>query len=357
MADSSDRRNFLRRARNAFAEAAGRKLPDLSQGEKAKSVAPLVTTMTRRAMATDFELRYPVDCGDPEAALQALEALDALEERLSFFRLQSEISRINLLASEAPVAIEDDLFELLSEMMRLSEETEGAWDITSAPLWQLWGFAKRRGGVPSEGEIEDALKLVGRHLVELDAKRKTIRFKLPGMKINLGGVGKGYALDRCGKMLVDSGMNHFLLHGGRSSILARGDGEGAKASTESKGWAIGVVDPRRPNRRIGEILLKNGAIGSSGSQFQSFRHEGKKYGHIIDPRTGRPANQTEAVTVLAPTATLADALSTAFFVLGAEKTAEYVKKRPEIGVAMFPAGVRSEEMLRWNIADGVFVGR
>jgi thiamine biosynthesis lipoprotein len=176
----------------------------------------------------------------------------------------------------------------------------------------------------------------------------------------LGGIGKGYALDRCAEKLIGGGMEHFLLHGGQSSILAHGaDLTCAKGDSPifadtkigtvpkdatSNFWTIGIPHPWKTSRRIAEIHLRNRAIGTSSSQFQSFRHKGKLYGHIIDPRTGRPAEGVLSATVVASSSALADALSTAFYVLGVEKSLAYAQAHPEIATVLLTPSSRGENV-------------
>jgi FAD:protein FMN transferase len=292
----------------------------------------------RAAMACQFEVRFPADAGEEAlaAALRAMELLDPLERRLSFFRPDSELSRINLLAAERPVAVEPDLFALLQLAVELSAETGGAFDITSAPLWELWGFARRAGGIPAEPQIAEALERVGSRFVRLDPANRSVAFTRPGVRLNLGSLGKGFALDRLAEQLAEAGLRDFLLHGGQSSVLARGAAPGDAAATQnqSPGWVVGVPDPRAPKRRIAEICLRDKALGTSSAQFQSFRHEGKRYGHVLDPRSGRPAEGVLSATAVAPSAVLADALSTAFYILGPEASWQYCRRHPEVGMLL-----------------------
>jgi FAD:protein FMN transferase len=320
-------------------------------------------------MAAEFEVCFPAACRDgDDLAIEALDLVESLEEQLSYFRPASDVSRINRLAADEPVGVGPELFELLSLAMRLHAETDGAYDITSARLWELWGFARRQGRVPSEAEVADACRCVGGHLLELDPTNHTVRFRKPGVQINLASIGKGYALDRCAQLLLRSGMNDFLLHGGQSSVLARGSphgdspGEDCPSSRDSEngtvplgtpsgpngphprplsqrergecGWQVGVRDPRRPDQRLAVVLLNNRALGTSGSQFQSFRHKGQRLGHILDPRSGRPAQGVVSATVTAPSAALADALSTAFYVMGPELARAYCESHPGIGMIL-----------------------
>lgn len=313
----------------------------------------------RQAMAARFEIFFNVgQYGQAvEAALEALDEVDRLEERLSFFRPASQLSAVNLLAGEGPVTVEPALFELLQFAVALSRETDGAFDITSTPLWEAWGFSRRQGRIPADGEIAAARANVGSHLVELDPQRRTVRFRQPGVRLNLGSIGKGFALDRCAEILAARGIDDFLVHGGMSSILARGAQLSTLAGTPAEvpadtavappaeppdgSWIVGIRHPLRPDRRLAELQVSNQALGTSGSQAQSFWHEGKRYGHILDPRSGRPALGVFSTTVLAPTALLADALSTAFYVMPHEAVLDYCGRHPEVAAILLrPARCR-----------------
>jgi FAD:protein FMN transferase len=302
----------------------------------------LLIRVSRRAMACEFEVCFPAaKCENgTDFALEALDRVETLEDELSYFRAGSEISRINLLAAEMPVEIEPALFGLLSLAMRLYEETGGAYDITSVPLWEAWGFARRAGEIPSDAQLAEARSRVGGHLLELDPTRRTVRFRRPGMKISVASIGKGHALDVCGERLAELGMADFLLHGGQSSVLGRGTS--IAAADGSQPWEVGLPDPRQAGHRLAVVRLRNRALGTSGGQFQSFRHEGRRYGHILDPRTGRPADGVLSATVVAPTAAMADALSTAFYVLGPEPSLAYCERHAEIGMVMLCADDRGQ---------------
>jgi FAD:protein FMN transferase len=330
-------------------------------------------------MAGEFEvcLNAGQYASGAEVAFAALDLLGPLEEQMSVFRPESEISRINLLAAEQPVEVEPRLFGLLEWAMQLHRETHGAYDITAGPLWEAWGFARRAGAVPSAEQLAEARSRVGGHFVELDSQHRTIRFLRPGVKINLGSIGKGYAVDRCAERMRAAGIGDFLLHGGRSSVLARGsrglgqvgclpgrpDGQSAVqpdcpsapqcnaagpslAPLAAPGWTVGIRDPLHPDRRLGAVCLRDRALGTSGSQFQSFRHQGRRYGHILDPRTGWPAEGVLSATVLAPTASAADALSTAFFVLGPRAALEYCRHHSHIAAVLV---CPSERAPGWEI--------
>ncbi len=298
----------------------------------------LLIHVSRRAMASEFEVRFPAERypQGTQAALDALDRVESLEGRLSFFRPDSELSRVNREAAQRLVAVSPALFELLQTAAALSAETEGAYDVTSAPLWEAWGFARRAGEIPSDAAIAEARSRVGVEWLELDPEQRTVRFRKPGVQINLGSIGKGYALDVCAEHLASQGVNDFLLHGGQSSVLARGFPMPGDATASP--WEIGVGHPRRPQQRLGVVRLRDRALGTSSTQFQSFRHRGRRYGHILDPRTGQPAEGVLAATVVARTAAMADALSTAFFVMGAERSMDYCRAHPEIGAILICPG-------------------
>jgi len=296
-------------------------------------MSDLLIHVSRRAMACEFEVRFPAArCPrGTQLALEALDRVESLESQLSYFRPESEISRINRMAAQGPVELSEPLFDALAWAVRLSEETAGAYDITATPLWEAWGFARRAGQIPTDEQLAEAHRHVGRHLVELDPTRHTIRFREPGVRISLGSFGKGYALDVCAEHLLASGMTDFLLHGGQSSVLAHGGGADSQEGEPQHGWEIGLRDPSQSGRRLGFVRLGNRALGTSGGQFQSFRHQGRRYGHILDPRSGQPAEGVLSATVVAPTAAMADALSTAFYVMGPAPAMDYCRSRPELG--------------------------
>jgi thiamine biosynthesis lipoprotein len=343
MKRKSSRRDFLkgRSAADAMADAVRQSLPDDAPLVAADpgAVSPYLVQIGRWAMACQFEVRLPATRQDhgTQAALQALDLIDALEDQLSVFRETSEICHINRTAGDRPVEVEPRLFELLQLAVRLYDETGGAFDLTSNPLWEVWGFARRAGRVPNEDELADALQRVGTRWIGLDPEHKTIRFLKPGVRLNLGSIGKGYALDRSAETLLAAGLKNFLVHSSGSSVLVHGfegPAEEVSASGRCRGWAVGLRHPLRPDQRLGEIQLRDRALSTSGSRAQSFVHQGRRYGHILDPRTGQPAADVVSATALAPTAAMADALSTAFYVMGADRAIEYCGSRPEIGVLM-----------------------
>ena len=299
----------------------------------------LLIHVSRRAMACEFEVRFPAGRYEhgTQFALEALDRVEALEKQISYFQPASELSRINLLAADEIVEVTPALFELLSLAMTLYDATGGAYDITSSPLSEAWGFARRSGEIPSESQLAEARSRVGGRLVELDPVRRTIHFRKPGVRIDLGSIGKGHALDVCAEQLRASNMDSFLLHGGQSSVLAQGvpsPNPREQERSRPQSWEIGIRHPRQPGRRLGAVRLHDRALGTSGGQFQSFRHRGRRYGHILDPRSGQPAEGVLSTTVVTPTAALADALSTAFHVMGPSESLGYCRSETEIGAVL-----------------------
>jgi thiamine biosynthesis lipoprotein len=327
----------------------------------------------REAMACQFDIlfcarRYPQGA---EAAIAALDLVQAIEAQLTVYRETSELVAINRRAEQGPIVVEPQLFELLERAAALSKTTRGAFDITSGPLTKVWGFYRRQGTMPTPAAIEESLALVGIDGLRLDPLARTAALVHRGMELNLGAIGKGYALDQAATLLSSHGIDDFLIHGGNSSVLARGDRqpsdgpnanepgnlpadpagtteqvhhEGSPNGMTPRGWSIALRHPLRPDVRLAEFRLLNQALGTSGSGTQFFHHQGKRYGHVIDPRTGWPADRVLSATVIAPTAEQADALSTALYVLGLDEAQELCGERPDIGALVVTAAAKAGQI-------------
>lgn len=341
MADTprTNRRDFLqgKAAAQALADVVQSTLPPVELPAPQVSDQSYLVHLTRRAMACQFEVF--LNAGEHDrataVALQSLDIVEQLESQLTVYRDTSEISRINRLAAAAPVEVEPRLFRLLTRAKQISLETCGAYDVTAGPLSKVWGFTRRAGVIPDGAVLDEARARVGSRHIELDGERCTIRFLQPGIELNLGSIGKGYALDRAAELFEAAAVGSYLLHGGNSSVLARGSGP------DRDGWLVGVRNPLKPDRRLGEIWLRNRALATSGSGTQFFMHEGRRYGHILDPRTGWPAAATLSATVIAHTAADADALSTAFYVLGPDGARQYCDEHPDVGALLLCPGKRT----------------
>jgi thiamine biosynthesis lipoprotein len=353
--EKSSRRDFLagtgaRQALASFAAVPAVEPPVTS--EPASRPAPPLLHVSREAMACEFAIffdpvRYP---SGADVSVAALDLVTALEDQLTVYRETSEVSRLNTIASFRPVAVEAGLFRLFELAQRLSVQTKGAFDITAGQLSKTWGFYRRQGRMPGPEEIAEALATVGYEHLALNAEQQTARFQKPGMEINLGAIGKGYALDQAADLLQEKGLNDCLLHGGNSSVLARGNRQG-----DSGGWTVALKHPLKPHERLGEFTLHHQALGTSGSGSQYFHHAGKRYGHIVDPRTGWPADQILSSTVIAPTAAESDALATALYVMTLEEAAKFLQHRPDVSALLVTHGKHAGEieLQRFNLDNNL----
>ncbi|MDB5388852.1 MAG: apbE 3 [Planctomycetaceae bacterium] len=333
----------LAEAGDAFAEEIG----ETGEPTQAPAAGPTIR-LSKTAMACDFEvILNPGAASQLNAASSALELIDKLEDQLSVYRPTTELSRLNQLASQVFVEVEPRLFELLELARRISGETRGGFDITAGPLIALWRRCKAEHRLPTAEELESARQVVGIQQVEFDTAAHSIHFPIAGMEFNLGSIGKGYALDRAAELLIPEGVDEFLLHGGKSSLLGRGGHNGFS------GWPIGIANPLFPEKTLATILLEDAGLSTSGSNIQYFRLEGRRFGHILDPRTGWPCEGLASVTVIAPTATLAEALSTAFFVIGVENAQQYCHNHSDVKALLipWPASGQKLQLINCGVPD------
>lgn len=292
-----------------------------------------------RAMACTFSvIMNPGEHQRMWVASDALELVHQLEQQMTVYRKDSELSRINRTAADAPVTVESGLFDLLDQCHKLAEITQGAFDPTSGLLITLWRRCRDEGRIPTHAEVTECRLVTGIEHVTLNASASSVSFDRPGVELNLGGIGKGYALDRCCDQLIKQRFDGFVLHGGQSSLLARGD------HNQQGGWPVGIGNPLFTEKRLGTILLRDQAMSTSGSNIQYFRYKGRRYGHILDPRTGWPAEGTLSVTVVARSAAVADALSTAFFVGGVEIARQCCDNLTDVGAVLIPRPERGRRV-------------
>ena len=291
---------------------------------------------SRPAMGSYFEVRLGARTpSGSDLAERALDLIETLEAQLTIYRDDSEVSRLNATAHMGPVAVEPGLFGLLERAQRLSKETGGAYDVTTGAISEAWGFFRGPKRVPDPDTLADARERTGYHHLSLDPANRTVAFDRPGVIINLGSIGKGYALDRVASLIRDHWWpTTALVHGGRSSLFALGSPPGGFGGH----WQIALRNPFDPDVPLGVLHLRNRGMGTSGNSFQHFEADGHVYGHILDPRTGAPAPGPASVTVLAPTAAEADALSTAFYLLGPEAAAMHVARNPELSAIFVESG-------------------
>jgi len=242
-----------------------------------------------------------------------------IDDLMSHYKPDSEISKINQLANSQPVQVDKELFDLIKLSTHYSQITEGAFDITYASVGFLYDFPKHVH--PTEAQIKSALPAVNWRNMLLDEAHHTVRFEHPGMRIDLGGIGKGYAVDRCIDILKARGITHAVVTaGGDSRIL--GDHMG-------RPWLVAIRHPDDPSKVVTRIPLSDTAMSTSGDYERYFDEDGVRYHHIIDPHTGHSASKVRSATILAPTATQTDGMSKTAFVLGAEKALEIINRMPE----------------------------
>jgi thiamine biosynthesis lipoprotein len=274
----------------------------------------------RRAMACRFEVTLPGEhAADIAAARDALQEADRLEDLLSVFRESSAISQINRAAGTDGVEVAEEVFDLLTRCSDLSLATGGAFDITSTPLSRAWGFLRREGRLPSNDEIASARALVGLRHLTLDAADQTASLDRAGMALNLGAIGKGFAVQAIGAALWRRGVRNALVSAGGSSVIALGG--------PNHGWRVDVMGGALRQRLTG-LRLRNAALGTSGAGEQFIEVNGTRYGHVIDPRTGWPASGVLSASVVTADAATSDALATAFFVGGLDLARKYCDSHP-----------------------------
>jgi thiamine biosynthesis lipoprotein len=244
------------------------------------------------------------------ACEEAQREIEALDRQLSFYRDDSDIRELNVYASRGPVTVEPGLFRLLWRARELGEATGGAFDITIAPLLRAWGMTGGGGQVPSDDELEAARTITGWELVQLDPERRTVHFLREGVQIELGAIGKGYAIDRAVELLRDSEIPGGLIHGGTSTVAAIGP------QPDGTPWRIAIRDPADAEASLGTAELTDQALSVSAVHGKFFTEGEARYGHVLDPRLGRPVHSALLAAVACPNATDSDALSTALLTAG-----------------------------------------
>jgi thiamine biosynthesis lipoprotein len=303
-------------------------------------------------MACRFEITVPGGDGAAvEAASAALDEIEQVERRLSVFRRDSEISRLNRTAHGGPVRAGRDVVSLLELCARVHQDTGGAFDPTIGPLTRCWGFLRRAGAIPSGDALAAARSAVGFSHVQVDAGAGCVAFARPGLELNLGSIGKGYALDAVAPELRRRSVNTALLSAGGSSVLALGP-------SDWSWWPVGLRDACDRTRRWAVLRLRDCALATSGAGEQFFESGGRRYGHILDPRSGHPVEGRRAVTVVASRAAVADALATAFFVGGPTLAESYCATHPDVlalvhqEASAVPVVVGSHRRCRVEVQDG-----
>ena len=260
------------------------------------------------------------DAASGDAAIDAVMAdMTRIDVLMSHYKPESQLSQINARAAREPVQVDPELFDLIRQSLYFSRITEGAFDITYASVGHLYNYPRRIK--PTEAQIRSALPAVDYRNLLLDPVRHTVRFEHPGMRIDLGGIGKGYAVDHGIDILKARGIQHAVVTAGGDTRII-GDHMG-------RPWVVGIRNPDDKNKVVTRIPLVDAAMSTSGDYERYFDENGVRYHHIIDPHTGHSASKVRSATILGPTATETDGMSKTAFVLGAEKALEIINRMPQ----------------------------
>ena len=288
------------------------------------------------SMGTVFEVTiYAADKYIAEKTFNdVFQELNRLDYLMSNYKKESVLSKLNKNALSEPAVCNKELAYVIEQSLQYSDITDGAFDITIGPLMKKWGFYKQQGRVPGKEELDSILESVSYKniIIEEKAKKslsknpvttKTVFFKNTGTQIDLGGIGKGYAVDRAASVLKQNGISSALINFA-GNIFTFGTPPGKDS------WVIGLQHPRESEGLLGAFEIKDKAVSTSGDYEKFFTIEGKRYSHIIDPRTGNPVKGTVSVTIVTGNATRADALSTGVFVLGHEKGMDLIEQLSDV---------------------------
>ena len=294
---------------------------------------------------------YTADVKAANRAAQAVYARFAeLNRIMSDYDPESELSQLSHSSPhDQPVAVSGPLWFVLSRSQQLSEQTDGAFDVTVGPLVRLWRRSRRNGELPSADRIQESQAAVGFERMQLDAARHSVRLTKAKMQLDLGGIAMGYAVDEGLKILKHLGIPSAM-------IDASGDIGVSDPPPNSRGWRIGIVPlkPDAPPSRY--LLLANAAVTTSGDAFQFIEIGGKRYSHIVDPKTGYGLANHCSVTIVAPDCITADSLATAVSVLGPKAGLEFVERQPNVAALILRGSDEKPEVyesIRWNRLDFV----
>jgi FAD:protein FMN transferase len=300
--------------------------------------------MSREEAIMGTAIRVELWHEDPamgESALDAvMEEMHRVDRAMSPFKPESELSRLNREAAKAPVRVSSEMFELVARSIEFSKLSEGAFDITFASVGCMFDY--RNGVKPTAEQVAAALPSINYRHIRLDPRQCTIRFVRDKVKIDLGGIAKGHAVDNCVALLKARGVREALVvAGGDSRVL--GDRRG-------RPWMIGIRDPRHKNTMVAMLPLVDAAISTSGDYERCFEADGVRYHHILDPRTGTSATGARSVTIIGPDATTTEGISKSVFIMGPERGIRFVESLRGIeaviidgdGDMHYSAGLRRE---------------
>ncbi len=264
-----------------------------------------------------------------QAVTEAFDEVDRIDRLMSHYKPGSPLSQINREAAQRPVKTDSELFAFIAECVRYSRASNGAFDITVGPLMKAWGFFRGEGRMPNNAELQAVRKKIGWQHLRLNAKDQTIQFDCAGVELDLGGIAKGYAVDRAIALLKQHGITQALISAGGSTLYALG------APPESDAWDVQMQDPLDARKVAMTLRLNDQALSVSGRGEKFFELNGKRYSHIMDPRTGRPVMKVLSVAVLTKTGTAGDALDNVFYVQGVQQAKRLLKRYANTEVIFF----------------------
>lgn len=291
--------------------------------QSGEAAEPIRLETSREAMGGTFSI---IVYGDDRTRLEgaaalALEEAVRLDQLLSNYKPSSEWSEVNREAAKSAVPVSPELFRLLKACLAYSQASEGTFDITVGPLMRVWGFYKGSGKLPHRAEIRTVLDRIGYQNIILDPAAQTVRFEKPGVEMDPGGIGKGYAVDLMADTLRRQGVKSGFISASGSSLYGIGT-----PPKESRGWRVKIRDPRSETKTIEDVFLKDESLSTSGSQEKFFEAEGKVYSHIMDPRTGYPSQGRLQVSVVASKALDSEAWTKPIFIQGRDWAAKHKPK-------------------------------
>ena len=253
----------------------------------------------------------------------AVAEIKRIENLISSWNPNSQTSKINKYAGIKSIKVDNELFNLIERAIHISKLSDGAFDISYASMDKIWKFDGSMTTMPSKEKITNSVKKVGYQNIILDKKNSTVYLKQKGMKIGFGAIGKGYAADMAKKLLISKGVTSGIIN-------ASGDMNTWGKQPNNENWKVAITNPMNKNKVFALLPISNGAVVTSGNYEKYVNFNGKRYTHIIDPRTGYPATGILSVTVFAPKAELADALATSIFIMGKETGLDRVNQLPKI---------------------------
>jgi thiamine biosynthesis lipoprotein len=304
-------------------------------------------TFRTQTMGTWASLTLVTDDSSAVAdlAYEALLVLHEVDSLMSNWTDVSEVARINRLASHDEVRAHPAVGEVLTIAQRIGDQSDGAFDITVEPLVRLWGFLGGQPSVPDQEAIDQTLAIVGWDRLTFDSTTLVIRFASTGVKIDLGGIAKGYGVDRVADLLREAEVSNALIDLS-GNMVALGN------AAVRQGWSVGIRDPLDEHNYLARLRLLDEAIATSGDYEQFVSQDGQRFGHILDPRTGWPTRGLTSVTVAAASATVADAWATALFVMGLEKARQVAQERDDLAVILLEAAAEGDRGALW-IEEGL----